>query len=413
MTGLELRDLRLAYDGGANNATVLGPFNWTLAPGQRAGLAGESGSGKTTLLELAAGLRIPGLRTISGSLSWNGDPATIAYIPQESSNSLSPFLTALDHVRGVCRDRNRSIEILNELGLHAKKHGSHACRLSGGERQRVLVAMALAANPGFILADEPTANLDPANTALVCNALSHTSAALLVASHREEVFERLGCTVVHRLTPRPELPPRPTLEPPTTETVLDIRGLRHENARRDFWLRPRPTGFALHDIALTIHAKELVTLSGPSGSGKSTLARCLIHNNPNAQLVEQEPSNTLNPNQRLAAALGEANRQIDAARALITVGLPAAWTSRKASELSEGQRARVAIARALAACPANGLLILDESLSGLDEATERAVLDAIQTAQHERNLGCLVIAHDPRFPAHRALRMQEGRLFAA
>lgn len=409
MTGLELRDLRLAYGGGANHATVLGPFDWTLAHGQRAGLAGESGSGKTTLLELAAGLRIPGIRTVTGSLTWTGDPS-IAYIPQESSNSLSPFLTALDHVRGVCRDYARSIEILEELGLDENKHNAYPCQLSGGERQRVLVAMALAANPGFILADEPTANLDPANTALVCNALSNTNAALLVVSHREELFERLGCNGIHRLTPRPNLAHATTLETSTTEPILDIRGLRHAHVRRDFWLRTRPTGFALHDISLTIHAKELVTLSGPSGSGKSTLARCIIQTHPTAQLVEQEPSNTLNPNQRLAAALHEANPQTDAARALTEVGLPAAWISRKASELSEGQRARVAIARALAACPENGLLILDESLSGLDEATERAVLDAIRLAQHERNLGCLVIAHDPRFPAHRALRMQEGRL---
>lgn len=413
MTGLELRELRLAYCDGANNATVLGPFDWTLGPGQRMGLAGESGSGKTTLLELAAGLRIPGIRTVAGSLTWADNPA-IAYIPQESTNSLSPFLTALDHVRGVCRDHQRGARILNELGLTGKKHHTYACQLSGGERQRVLVAMALAVNPDFILADEPTANLDPTNATIVCDALSNTTnAALLVASHREEVFERLGCTTIHRLTPQPELPPRTALEKPTTEPVLNLRGLRHAHARRDFWLRSRPTGFALHDIALTIHAKELVTLSGPSGSGKSTLAHCIIRTHPNAQLVEQEPSNTLNPNQRLAAALHEANPQTDAARALTEVGLPAAWISRTASELSEGQRARVAIARALAACPANGLLILDESLSGLDESTERAVLDAIQTAQHERNLGCLVIAHDPRFPAHRALRMQEGRLLAA
>lgn len=408
MTRFAARDLRLTYQGA--NAAVLGPFDCTVQPGDRVGLAGESGSGKTTILELAAGLRIPGLRITSGSLTWTGNPV-VAYIPQESSNSLSPFLTAMDHVRGICRDRERAAHILDHLGLSGRRE-SHPCRLSGGERQRVLVAMALAASPDFILADEPTANLDSGNTALVCEALTRTRAAILVASHRDEIFERLGCTTVHRLTRKADGSP-PPLAAHGTDAVLDIRGLDFAYIRRDFWMRAHPAGFALRDISLLIRAGELVTLSGPSGSGKSTLARCLAERSRNTQLVEQEPSNTLNPNQRLTEAIREANPRVDAGAALAEVGLPAAWTSRRASELSEGQRARVAIARALAACPDHGLLILDESLSGLDESSERGILEAIQAAQQRRKLGCLVIAHEPRFAAHRAIRMEGGHLFGA
>jgi ABC-type dipeptide/oligopeptide/nickel transport system ATPase subunit len=125
--------------------------------------------------------------------------------------------------------------------------------------------------------------------------------------------------------------------------------------------------------------------------------------------VPQEPSATLNPRQLLCEAFSEADPNADAAAALRSMDLDPTWISRRASELSEGQRARVAIARAICALPSGGLLILDESLAGLDRTTERTVLKAITSEQHRSGLACLIVSHQQDFEAHRTLELRDGR----
>jgi putative ABC transport system ATP-binding protein len=147
--------------------------------GEFTALVGPSGSGKTTLLNLIGGLDYP----ISGTVEITGVDITkmsenklidfrlnnIGFVFQ--AYNLIPVLTASENVEFVMlmqrkpkRAREqRAIELLKEVGL-GDKLNSRPSELSGGQQQRVAVARALASKPRFILADEPTANLDSKST---------------------------------------------------------------------------------------------------------------------------------------------------------------------------------------------------------------------------------------------------------
>jgi oligopeptide/dipeptide ABC transporter ATP-binding protein len=167
---------------------------------------------------------------------------------------------------------------------------------------------------------------------------------------------------------------------------------------------------------------------GESGSGKTTLALCLLRLiEPSAgrvlfggedllalpagelrrrrrhfQMVYQDPFGSLDPRQRIGAALVEAlrlhgddSRRAAGARAadlLSTVGLPADAAGRYPHELSGGQRQRVGIARALAVGPR--LLVADEPVSALDVSVRSQILNLLAELQQRLGLTLLLIAHD-------------------
>jgi ABC-type glutathione transport system ATPase component len=419
---VDLRDLSVRY---AQGQPVFDPVSIALEPGERVGIAGESGCGKTTLLKAAVGL-LPPTATATGTRTIRG---RAGYIPQRALASLSPFLTVGEQITELTRSTGRTAELLALVGLDSPRfHQAYPHQLSGGERQRVLAVQALALDPNVIVADEPTANLDPEREAALLELLdrhaAETGAAVLVASHRELVFKRLGCRVF-RMTPeggsggiRADQGVRPTGTPTGTPTglptgtrtdteaapLVKVRRLTKTYCRRDWLTRRRPVVRALHDFSLRIGAGECVVLCGPSGAGKSTLARCLAGretwdsgaiewpSGQRVQLVQQEPSESLNPRRSIRDALREACGAADADW-LPRIRLPRAWIARRAGELSEGQRARIAILRAAAALQ-QGLLILDESLAGLDPATRGHILSFLCAMQTERNLSLLVVTHD-------------------
>ena len=195
---VDLRDLSVRY---AQRQPVFDPVSIALEAGERIGIAGESGCGKTTLLKAAVGL-LPPDATMIGRHTIHG---RAGYIPQQGLASLSPFLTVAEQITELTRSVQRTAELLALVGLgspHFQQAYPH--QLSGGERQRVLTVQALAVRPDVIVADEPTANLDPEREAELLELLHRQSlesgAAILVASHRELVFRALGCRV-HRMTP--------------------------------------------------------------------------------------------------------------------------------------------------------------------------------------------------------------------
>jgi putative ABC transport system ATP-binding protein len=143
--------------------------------GDFAVVVGPSGSGKTTLLNLIGGLdqptegeiligghRLSGLRP-SELIDFRKDHVGFVF----QSYNLIPVLTAAENVGFIMslqkwpkeKRKARTDELLDSVGL-ADRHNSRPSQLSGGQQQRVAVARALAADPEFILADEPTANLD-------------------------------------------------------------------------------------------------------------------------------------------------------------------------------------------------------------------------------------------------------------
>lgn len=185
---------------------VLQNVTLDLRPGTLTLIRGRSGSGKTTLLNLAAGLEIPskGVVRIDGK--------DLAQLSEEERTALRlrriglvfqhyqliPQLTVFENVRLPLRLAQRQDadvrtgKLLEEFGL-AQHASSFPSTLSGGEAQRTGIARALGNEPGILLADEPTANLDEANgraaMTLLQDAAKRFGAAVLVASHDDLVRE--------------------------------------------------------------------------------------------------------------------------------------------------------------------------------------------------------------------------------
>ena len=134
----------------------------------------------------------------------------------------------------------------------------------------------------------------------------------------------------------------------------------------------------------------------------------------------QDPGASLNPRFTAARAVVEplrirGIRSGNAAELLEQVGIEAARAGDRTGQFSGGQRARIALARALAALPepVNSLLILDESLSSLDEDTRSSVLDLLDARNRTLGLAFLIVDHDPELLAEwtdQVLIMESGRV---
>ncbi len=209
MSLITLSHLRKVYTETASDVVAVDSVDLTLEAGEFAALVGPSGCGKTTLLNLIGGLDRPtaGSVVVSGTdLSTLSDADLVRFRLEHigfvfQAYNLIPVLTALENtvfileLQGVpAAERNRrGMELLEAVGLADKAHHRPA-QLSGGQQQRVAVARALASKPAFVLADEPTANLDSksASTLLDIMAdLNRTEGTLfLFSTHDPRVVDR-------------------------------------------------------------------------------------------------------------------------------------------------------------------------------------------------------------------------------
>ena len=181
---IHLRDVVMRLTSGGRTVTVLDGVSLDVKRGECVAVTGPSGSGKSTLLGLVAGLDT----ATSGSVMVDGvdltrlDEDALARFRRDrigfvfQSYHLIPTLTAVENVAipldlaGVADARARAIELLDGVGLGARGH-HYPVQLSGGEQQRVALARALAREPGLLLADEPTGNLDSASGARIIELL--------------------------------------------------------------------------------------------------------------------------------------------------------------------------------------------------------------------------------------------------
>ncbi|MFG0306433.1 MAG: ABC transporter ATP-binding protein [Phycisphaerales bacterium JB040] len=206
---LEIEDLEFVYPGGRGGARVR---SLAVRAGERVLLVGGSGSGKSTLLHLIAGLidpqrgtvRIGGedIHALHGARRdlFRGRHVGIVF---QSFHLLRGFSAIENVMAGMMfgtrpRGEHRALaaRLLDELGI--AEHDADAGELSIGQQQRVAVARALACEPALVLADEPTASLDPANGAAAVELLQRVcaqhGAALVCVSHDpalEARFERV------------------------------------------------------------------------------------------------------------------------------------------------------------------------------------------------------------------------------
>lgn len=209
---LLLENVRKSYrEPNGNRLPVLGIERYELAQGEQAALVGSSGCGKTTLLNVISGILVPD----SGKVIIDGkDIATLIEPVRDrfraikigfvfQTFNLLPAFTALENVllgmsfSGRPVDREFASSLLERVGL-GERMNHLPRRMSVGEQQRVSVARSMANRPALLLADEPTANVDPANQELILDLVRDTcresNVTLLMVTHAKEVanqFERI------------------------------------------------------------------------------------------------------------------------------------------------------------------------------------------------------------------------------
>lgn len=204
----KIENISRIYKIGQVETHALRNVNLTIESGEFTALVGPSGSGKTTLLQLIGCLDQP----TSGKLTINGKDVsqldrnqradmrrgTIGFIFQFFA--LIPTLTAYENIemplllvgQSAAQRRQRVNELLELVGLTDRSH-HRPDQLSGGQQQRVAIARALATRPVFVLADEPTANLDTSNGKQVMETMlrtnQETGVTFIFATHDPRVIQ--------------------------------------------------------------------------------------------------------------------------------------------------------------------------------------------------------------------------------
>jgi energy-coupling factor transport system ATP-binding protein len=465
---------------GGRRAWALRGVDLRIEPGERVLLLGPSGAGKSTLLAGLAGLLEGG--ESEGELLLDGqDPRSVrersAIVFQDPGSQLVMSRAGDDVAFGL---ENRCVPpeaiwprvdaALVGVGFPYTR-GQPVDALSGGEQQRLALAGALALDPGLLLLDEPTANLDPAGAGLVREALRLAFAqrpiTTILVEHRldealalvdravvlqagggvvadgrpADIFEQrgdelaaAGVWVPNRPLARPPGRSRPGPEAILTATALTYR-------------YPGTTSSVLSEVHVELRSSEALAVTGPNGSGKSTLALLLGGLlRPSAGAVTAtgpllpsggDPSIGRWPARSLAARIGSVfqdpehqfltGRVVDElALGPIRTGLSPEAALQAAQELmarlhlsqlaaanpftlSGGEKRRLSVATALASQPA--VLILDEPTFGQDRRTAVELLELLGGLR-DRGAAICFASHDAGFVAalaDRTLQLEHGR----
>ncbi|MEV6611089.1 ABC transporter ATP-binding protein [Kutzneria sp. NPDC051319] len=204
---LELRSATVDYRTSNGLLPAVRGVDLRIDAGQTVGLAGESGCGKSTLAMSVLRL-LPRNAVLGGEVLLGGENVTdmtwgrlravrwaeASVVFQGAMHALNPVLRVGDQIaepirlHGKGSDVERRVgELLEQVGLPARRAKAYPHELSGGQRQRVMIAMALACSPGLIIADEPTTALDVMVQAQVLDLLKHLvdelDIGLLMISH--------------------------------------------------------------------------------------------------------------------------------------------------------------------------------------------------------------------------------------
>jgi peptide/nickel transport system ATP-binding protein len=471
---LDIRDLRISY---GDNAPALAGFSCAVAPGEIVALVGESGSGKSTAALSVLGLlpstaRLDGSITLAGQnvLTLRGEELRAirgrgaGMIFQEPMTALNPLLRIGSQLAEAIRNhdpeprrlrayRDECVALLARVGVPEPelRLRQYPHQLSGGLRQRVMIAIAIAAKPALIIADEPTTALDVTVQQQILDLLrdirdTEGTATLLITHNMGVVADIADRVIVLRGGRIVEQAPTATLfESPTADytrallaAVPHLGEPEHEAvtpsaeepvlALTDLVVDYGGTKRAVDSVSLAIAPGEILGLVGESGSGKTTIGNCALglvspksgqirlFGGPlprrtgraakairrNIGAVFQDPASSLDPRMTVAQTIaeplvihtsaGRRERQAKVRELLDAVELPESLSHRYGHELSGGQRQRVSLARALVLGPK--LLIADEPTSALDVSVQAAVLDVLVNLHERYGFGCLFISHD-------------------
>ena len=204
--GISLKNVSYSYRGKYQTVRAVDGVSHDFEPGKLYAIIGKSGSGKTTLMSLMAGLDLPteGEIFVDGKSTreWDRnalrrDGVSVIY----QNYNLFPLLTVTEniqyplHLKKMKKPEARALakEVRERVELPESYDNRLPAHLSGGEQQRVAIARTLAQGCKIILADEPTGNLDTANTAnivAILKDLAHTDGCtVIIVTHDPAVAE--------------------------------------------------------------------------------------------------------------------------------------------------------------------------------------------------------------------------------
>lgn len=206
---IQVQGLTKTYNPNTIPVHALRGVDLSIGQGEFTALVGPSGSGKTTLLNIIGGLdqgNAGSVQVDGQDLSQLSDRALIDFRRQHigfvfQAYNLIPVLTALENVgfvmllqgRSTAERQARAKQLLGAVGL-GDALDRRPSQLSGGQQQRVAVARALASKPRFVIADEPTANLDSKSTANLLDIMAQLNQeeqiTFLFSTHDQRVIDR-------------------------------------------------------------------------------------------------------------------------------------------------------------------------------------------------------------------------------
>ena len=209
MSIIQVSDVDKIYNPETIPVHALKSISLHIEKGEFTAIVGPSGSGKTTLLNCIGGLDSVSSGTIKineTTISALDDKDLIQFRLNHigfvfQAYNLIPVLTAAENVAFILQLQGKSTkeamkkasEILDSVGLADRQH-NRPSQLSGGQQQRVAVARALASNPDYVLADEPTANLDSESASNLLDIMERLNSQLnvtfLFSTHDERVIKR-------------------------------------------------------------------------------------------------------------------------------------------------------------------------------------------------------------------------------
>ena len=434
-------------------------------PGERVLLLGRSGSGKSTLLTALAGLLDPETTETEGRLLVDGVPPDRALdrsglLFQDPESQLVMGRAGDDVAFGLENRCVATAEIPGRVQAaleavdfpYGPEHSTDA--LSGGERQRLALAGTLALEPGLLLLDEPTANLDSDGAdrlrSVLARALERHDATLVVVEHHVRAWLPLVDRVVIIAAAGGVVadgPPSRIFDgaTPHPEARMWVRGVLPAPRTRDAspgeplvlaqgasFRYPGSLADAVGPLDVELRASEALAVTGPNGSGKSTLALLLgglirpregrvvatdalapgrapqaLAGWPARELVRHVGSVFQDPEHQFLTGSVREELLLGPRRA----GLDAAVAAARADELltrlglthlaganpftlSGGEKRRLSVGTALATAPQ--VLILDEPTFGQDPAGS-AELAALLSVLREEGHAICVVTHDAGF----------------
>lgn len=485
--GLIVRHLSLACQTEVGLDLLVSSINLSIEPGACLALVGESGSGKSLTAKaimqlLPANIFMADASTIALDdviISDQNEQAMCAIrgkqvglVSQDAMSAFNPvrpiqsqFLEACPRVIQQSSSSEQidfMADLLQQVGLKSPKAllKQYPHQLSGGMRQRALIAMAMAASPKLLIADEPTTALDILHQRTVMDLLKRLceeqDCALLLITHDlrmaasyaddmmvmqsgrcldeghvRDVIDQPQSNYTRELMQAVSKPDWQLVSSQNPALRLSVKELSASYDRRP--------ELAIDKVTFDLHAGETLAVIGASGSGKSTLGKVLMGMLPlrdgvcaygegmseaSIQMIFQDPLAAVDPRWLVMDILMEAyvcrpqgkslasfNARSAMLQVLYQVGLSDNMLSRYPHACSGGELQRICIARALLMEPS--ILICDEPTSALDASIQKQTMALLQDLQASRGLSLIYITHDIdslRGFAHRAMVMSQGKV---